>query len=57
MAIPTLLVPPPQQHTQQNVNNIAKEFQCGIKQDAMQFIAFKDEAAWDNWSRSTIAQA
>jgi hypothetical protein len=23
----------------------------------MQFIPFKDEAAWDNWSRSTIAQA
>ena len=34
-----------------------REFRRGIKRDATQFISFKDDAAWDNWNRSTIAQA
>src|SRR5687768_10090171 len=34
-----------------------KEFRRGIKRDATQYISLKDDAAWDNWNRSTIAQA
>ncbi|HEY9709440.1 MAG TPA: hypothetical protein V6D48_14650 [Oculatellaceae cyanobacterium] len=34
-----------------------REFRRGIKRDITQYITFKDDAAWDNWNRSTIAQA
>lgn len=34
-----------------------KEFCHGIIRDATQYIPLKDDAAWDNWNRSTIAQA
>ena len=34
-----------------------REFKRGIKRDITQFTAFKDDAMWDNWNRSTVAQA
>ena len=34
-----------------------KEFRRGIKRDATQYTPLKDDAAWDNWNWSTIAQA
>ena len=37
--------------------DLVKEFKRGIKQDISQFIPLKDDAMWDNWNRSTIAQA
>ena len=37
--------------------NPVREFKCGIKCDITQFIALKDDAAWDSWNRATIAQA
>src|SRR5688500_11419784 len=33
-----------------------REFHHGIKRNAAQYILLKDDAAWDNWNRSTIAQ-
>ena len=37
--------------------DLVKELCHGIKRDATQFTIFKDDAAWDNWNCSTIAQA
>ena len=37
--------------------DLVKEFRHGIKRDATQYIQLKDDAAWDNWNRSTITQA
>ena len=37
--------------------DIICDFKCGIKRDTSQFIALKDDSAWDNWNRSTMAQA
>ncbi len=37
--------------------DLVREFKRGIKWDITQFIALKDDAMWDNWNRSTIAQA
>ena len=34
-----------------------RDFRRGIKQDVTQFSALKDEAQWDNWHRTTLAQA
>ncbi|HEY9706731.1 MAG TPA: hypothetical protein V6D48_00855, partial [Oculatellaceae cyanobacterium] len=34
-----------------------RDFQRSIKRDITLFIPFKDDAAWDNWKQSTIAQA
>src|SRR5687767_10007925 len=39
------------------VIDLVKEFKRGIKRDALQFSLLKDDAAWDNWNRSTVAQA
>ena len=33
------------------------EFRRGIKRDITYFVSLKDDAAWDNWNRTTIAQA
>ena len=30
--------------------DLAREFKRGIKRDVTQFIALKDDAAWDNWN-------
>ena len=32
-------------------------FQQGIKHDITQFTLLKNDAMWDNWNRSTVAQA
>ena len=37
--------------------NLVKEFKCEIKCNTTQFPTLKDNAAWDNWSQSTEAQA
>src|SRR6478672_1905275 len=37
--------------------DLVREFKRGIKRDVTQFIQLKDDAAWDNWNRSTTAQA
>ena len=34
-----------------------REFRRGIRRDITQFIALKDDGAWDNWHRSLVAQA
>lgn len=39
------------------VNDLVRDFKCGIKKDASQFLTLKDDAAWDNWNCSTMAQA
>ena len=39
------------------VVNLVRDFKRGIKRDASQFPTLKDDAAWDNWNRSTTAQA
>ena len=39
------------------VIDLVKEFKRGIKRDTAQFSALKDDAAWDNWSWGTKAQA
>ena len=33
------------------------EFKRGIKRDVSQFTTLKDDSAWDNWQRGTMAQA
>ena len=38
-------------------NDIVKDFKRGIKRDIGQFPSLKDDNAWDNWNRSTVAQA
>ena len=50
IAVPSLRPPTSQ-------TDLVREFRRGIKRDAAQFISFKDDASWDNWNRSTIAQA
>ena len=37
--------------------DLVKEFKQGIKHDTAQFLALKDNNAWDNWSQSTKVQA
>src|SRR5687768_17395128 len=37
--------------------DIVKEFKRGIKRDISQFPTLKDDNTWDNWNRSTVAQA
>ena len=37
--------------------DLVREFKRGIKRDISQFIPLKDDGAWDNWNRATIAQA
>ena len=39
------------------VVDLVRDFKRGIKRDASQFPTLKDDAAWDNWNRSTMAQA
>jgi len=34
-----------------------RDFRHGIKRDIAHFIPLKDDAAWDNWNRATVAQA
>ena len=34
-----------------------REFKRGIKRDINNFITLRDDGAWDNWNRATIAQA
>ena len=34
-----------------------REFKRGIKRDISHFISLKDDGAWDNWNRATLAQA
>jgi hypothetical protein len=41
----------------QHMMDLVRDFRQGIKRDATQFTPFKDDAAWDNWNRSTLAQA
>lgn len=38
-------------------SSLVRDFKRGIKRDIAHFIALKDDAAWDNWERATIAQA
>ena len=56
------IVPTPAAVTSSNIRqppsvDLVREFKHGIKRDVTQFIALKDDAAWDNWNRSTTAQA
>ena len=39
------------------VVDLVREFKRGIKRDITQFTPLKDDTAWDNWNRSTTAQA
>ena len=39
------------------VIDLVRDFKRGIKRDVSQFPTLKDDATWDNWNRSTIAQA
>src|SRR5687768_13125259 len=48
MATPRPAQPPP---------DLVQDFRRGIKRDINLFMTFKDDAAWDNWNRSTIVQA
>ena len=59
---PVLSVPPPAQSMPPTarpppVIDLVRDFKRGIKRDPSQFSIFKDDATWDNWNRSTIAQA
>ena len=47
----TIPIAPPPKH------DPVHEFRRGIKRDITYFTALKDDAAWDNWNRTTIAQA
>ena len=40
-----------------SVVDSVRDFKRGIKRDATQFSILKDDANWDNWNRSTTAQA
>lgn len=40
-----------------SIVNLVQDFKRGIKRDVSQFTPLKDEANWDNWNQSTIAQA
>ena len=37
--------------------DLVRDFKRGIKCDPSQFTPLKDDSAWDNWNRSTLAQA
>src|SRR5687767_2109185 len=37
--------------------NLARNFCCGIKGDITQFTPLCDDSSWDNWNRTTTAQA
>ena len=37
--------------------SLVREFRRGIKRDITHFIPLKDDGAWDNWERATLAQA
>jgi hypothetical protein len=37
--------------------DLVRDFKRGIKRDPSQFPILKDDASWDNWNRSTKAQA
>ena len=39
------------------IYDLVKEFKCDIKHDITQFPTLNDDAQWDNWNRSTVAQA
>ena len=41
----------------QTFSDPLKEFRRGIKRDITHFISLKDDGAWDNWQRATMAQA
>lgn len=41
----------------QSSSDPLREFRRGIKRDISYFIPLKDDSAWDNWHRATMAQA
>ena len=38
-------------------NSLVQDFRRSIKRDITHFTALKDDSAWDNWERGTMAQA
>ena len=48
---------PPKSQSAPPPVDLVREFCHGIKRNTSQFIPLKDDAAWDNWNRGTIAQA
>ena len=38
-------------------SDLVRNFKHGIKHDISQFTTLEDDAMWDNWNRSTTAQA
>lgn len=54
---PTFASAPASTSASASISAALRDFRRGMKRDVTQFISFKDEAQWDNWHRSTIAQA
>ena len=52
--LPTAL---PQTGQETTAPSLVREFWRGIKRDITHFIPLKDDGAWDNWERATMAQA
>ena len=54
-------VPPPANTTRTTTtttaSDLTRKFRCGIRRDPNLFIPFRNDNAWDNWNRSTVAQA
>ena len=57
MPIATSSVPPPITLFKTATTNLVHNFWQDIKHDIAQFTALNNDAMWDNWNRSTVAQA
>ena len=52
------LPPPPTAGTMSGPNfSLVRDFRRSIKRDITHFTSLKDDGAWDNWERATMAQA
>lgn len=49
--------PPVSFSSSQTLSDPLKDFRRGIKRDITHFTPLKDDGAWDNWQRATMAQA
>ena len=45
------------QTSSNSMPNLVRDFKRGMKRDINHFIPLKDDGAWDNWERATMAQA